>query len=717
MKLRHLMLALLGCALLYAANRATLGITAAFPGVESKAEGHFIRDGHFRGGAVAPAVGVRLWGSWAGSDENTGTLVLGPFPAPAVLRFAVGGYPARAGNQLHVERADTKAILPVAPLFDVGERWRVMEFPLPADWIGKPVTLIARDEARQLGGWLAVSEPIRDGRISGNAALFESLAAWSLNGILFGLPWFALLRWLAARAWLPPQWLPLAAAAGVAIGGYLAFWAYFAGPLLGKLFSGAVLLAGLAGALRKNSGAPKVPRELFAVPRLLVAIGACYVALLHLFPSSLEFHALAANRYSALPGDNTLPHNSARDLFQGRSLKSPVADWLSSDRPPLPAGCLLLVRPVTALIDFDERTANGTAALWWQSIWVFAAYGLLRTLALAPARALAWTALLAFTGFFTLNTTFTWPKLSAAAFACGAFALWALPERTPPSRRDLVLGAVLAALAWLSHGGVAFSFLALLPWMVWRAARGEARGWLLAAITFACLAAPWLAYQKFYDPPGNRLLKWHLGGQTAKDDRGTWQTIREGYAALTWEEIAARRIANLKLLVEGDWNWWRDFAPGRAQARRNDEFFNTARALNAWLLGFAALPFVLWRRKLGAAGPAHGRLAAWTVASLLVWCAVMFLERSTIVHQGSYATMLVLFVLLSAWCEAAGTWTLGVLAVVQIFSFAITWLPPAPVLREPLSATALALALAAAGTIVALVGQAHRSRDAQPPKE
>jgi hypothetical protein len=237
--------------------------------------------------------------------------------------------------------------------------------------------------------------------------------------------------------------------------------------------------------------------------------------------------------------------------------------------------------------------------------------------------------------------------------------------------------------------------------------RGEARGWLLAAIAFACLAAPWMAYQKFYDPPGNRLLKWHLGGQTAKDDRGTWQTIREGYAALTWKEIAARRVANLKLLVEGDWNWWRDFAPSRAQARRNDEFFNTARALNAWVIGLAALPFILWRRKLGEAAPAHGRLAAWTVASLLIWCSIMFLERSTIVHQGSYATLLVLFVLLSAWCEAAGAWTFGVLALVQLLSFGITWLPSSPALREPLPGIALAAVLVAAVAVAAVVGLAR----------
>jgi uncharacterized membrane protein len=99
------------------------------------------------------------------------------------------------------------------------------------------------------------------------------------------------------------------------------------------------------------------------------------------------------------------------------------------------------------------------------------------------------------------------------------------------------------------------------------------------------------------------------------------------------------------------------------------------------------------------------------VATLVIWCAVMFPARSTLVHQGSYAAVLVLFVLLSVWCELAGKWILGALAVLQVTSFAVTWLPPTPVLREPWSAAALATALVAAGTIAAGLVQAHRRGD------
>jgi hypothetical protein len=107
----------------------------------------------------------------------------------------------------------------------------------------------------------------------------------------------------------------------------------------------------------------------------------------------------------------------------------------------------------------------------------------------------------------------------------------------------------------------------------------------------------------------------------------------------------------------------------------------------------------------------HARLAAWTLATLVIWCAIMFPERATLVHQGSYAAVLVLFVLLSAWCELAGKWMLGVLAILQVISFAVTWLPPTPVLREPWSAVALGTALAAATAMTAGVVQAHRRGD------
>src|SRR5213079_2149743 len=111
---RYFLLALAICAVLYAASRAGRRITPASKELAATAEGSFTRDGQYPGAAFADAVKVRGWGSWSGSDDNQGTLTLGPFPAPRVLRFGAGGYPDHAGNELFVERTDTAARLPIA---------------------------------------------------------------------------------------------------------------------------------------------------------------------------------------------------------------------------------------------------------------------------------------------------------------------------------------------------------------------------------------------------------------------------------------------------------------------------------------------------------------------------------------------------------------------------------------------------------------------------
>lgn len=692
-------------AALWIGTLVTQRISPVFADLGVSSEGAFTLGGHFAGEPFEHGEGVRLWGSWAGSDDNTGALALGPFPAPALLRFGVGGYPTRAGNQIYVERKRTGARLPVKSIGEVGERWRVVVFSPPPEWIGEAIVLHARDDAKGPGGWLALSEPISGGRGgAGIADLCATLAAWWVSGLGMGLLWFAALRQVTARAWVAPHWAPLVAAAWVAVGGYATFWVYFLHPTLGKIFSSGLLLLGLIGALRRGKPDDGPGTEAMVAPRLLLVITLGYLALLHFYPSGEEFHALAANRFFAgLPGDNTLPRNVANALFHGEPLRQADADWLSSDRPPLQSGWLLLTWPVTAALGFEERTASGVAGVWLQSLWVLGAYGLLRSLGLARARAAAWLAVMALSGFFVQNTIFAWPKLSAAALACGAFGLWVLRPEGPPRHGSVALGAMLAALAWLSHGGVAFSFLALVPWVGWRAMRGEWRAWAGAAAVFTVFAAPWFAYQKFYDPPGNRLLKWHLAGVIPKDDRGTWRTIRESYATLTWRQIVAHKQANLVRQFEGDWRAWRDFSVAGSARRRADEFFLTARALTWWVLGLAALPFAIARGRRRAGWCDQASLAAWILATLVWWCGLMFSGGAAVIHQGSYATMLGLFVLLSVWLEGADRRLIALVAILQFGSLATTWAVPNAVIGGPVNRFALGLALAAGAGLVALV--------------
>jgi hypothetical protein len=711
---------------LYLASAHTKRTAAAFPGIDAHIADGFARNGHYPGEPFRELPGARTWGSWCGGDANEGTLTFGPFAAPVALQFGVGGYPNRPGNALFVEHVATRERVPVATP-DVGERWRLVVLALPRQWHGQPVKLVAVDHATAWGGWLAITEPIRGGTGDPSAAFWETLAAWAINGVLLAALWLAAARALArleAFRPLPRHWLPLSAAGAVAATGYLVFWAYFAHPLFGRVVSVGLLLS--AGAFLWRTRSDRAASAELATPaRLAVVVGLLYVALLRLFPPAMmDFYTVAQNRFrDGLPGDNTLPFVIAERLYKGQLVKQPLGDWHSSDRPPLQSGWQLLTWPVLATLKIDAQTASGTAAMWLQLTWVAAAYGLLRTLGLSPPRAAGWIAALSLSGFFLQNTIFTWPKLSAGAFTCGAFALWILrtaggsgsvrtaddAEVVPPSH--MALGAVFAALAWLSHGGVAFSLLPLAPWAAWRALRGEWRGWLLAAGVFALVASPWIAYQKFYDPPGNRLLKWHLGGQIPADARGTWETLRANYAALPWREIVDNKRANFALQTHARWPLLFDVSLARARERRVDEFFYAARALTWWLGGLVLLPLVVFRLARPSAAAAllpHAALFLWPVLTLPLWCLLLFQPGSAVVHQGSYAVLLALFVVLSAWFEIAGRFWLAVVTLLQAVTFLTTWCVANPVVNGPAQPLALAFALVGGAGLLAFIVAAYR---------
>ncbi len=684
---RHLIIGLAVCAILHVACLRTRHLTPAHSAVVIAAAGSFQPDGWYPGEPFAGAKGVRAWGSWSGADENMGTLAIGPFPAPRILRFGLSGYPTNPGNRLEVELVGTpeRRVVEHEP---VGERWRVVDFELPAQWAGQPIRLLATDSARGLGGWLAVSEPIRGGRGDGNNGLLESFAAWSINGLLLALLFSTGARWLLAQELLPPCWIPLGAGAWVAIAGYVAFWAYFANALLGTVFSWTVLAVALVLTLtdRRPPASPAgsaATAEITTVVRLCFIIGGFYLALLHLFPSSHDYYTLAANRFrDSLPGDNTIPHAFAERLFGSAPVKNLADEWLSSDRPPLQSGWQLLTWPASKALGLDRRSASGTSAVWFQLLWVAAAYGLLRTFRLSPARAAGWVAVLALGGFFLQNTTYTWPKLSAGAFACGAFAALVLPGPGTRPRVNAAWAALFGGLAWLSHGGVAFSFLALLPWIGWRVARGEWRAWRPAVVLFAGLVLPWFAYQRFYDPPANRLLKWHLGGQADLDPRGTWETIRANYQKAGWHEAWANKAANFHGQIFGDWRRLVDVSAETRVGRRDHEFFHTLRALTWWPV-LAVLAVVLTRRSRINEVRDLATLGGWLLLTIVIWCLLMFGAYQAAIHQGSYAMMIGLFVFFSVLLERTGRGWLVAVAGLQAITLGTTWAVANPAIHGP----------------------------------
>jgi hypothetical protein len=78
-------------------------------------------------------------------------------------------------------------------------------------------------------------------------------------------------------------------------------------------------------------------------------------------------------------------------------------------------------------------------------------------------------------------------------------------------------------------------------------------------------------------------------------------------------------------------------------------------------------------------------LVLWTAATLVIWCVIMFGPYATAIHQGSYVTMLVLFVLGCAWFERAGRWWIVAVAVLQVATFISTWAWPNAHVHGPLT--------------------------------
>lgn len=673
-------------------------------------DGSFQPGGQYPGEPFDQAENVRSWGSWSGADENVGALSIGPFPAPRMLRFGAGGYPSREGNSLRIELVGTPEIRNVKPA-DIGERWHVIDFELPHDWVGRSIRIAATDQAKILGGWLAVTEPIRGGRSDGNNALIQTLASWALNGLLLGLLFSASYGLIVERSSIAAHWKPLASGAIVAAVGYAAFWAYFASALFGVIVSWTIL--GIAAVLhlaprsrwtresritqstttaatptsdRSNdpSAAGTVTSEIGTVLKLMAAVGFLHLALLHLFPTQHDFYTLAANRYrEALPSDNVLPHTTAERLFASESLKNPIDEWLSSDRPPLQAGWLLTTWPVSKALGLDRRTTSGTSAVWFQLLWIAAAFGMLRALGVERMRTAGWIAAFALSGFFLQNTVYTWPKLSAAAFACGAFAMLLFSSGDGAPRANMVWAATFAGLAWLSHGGVAFSFLALLPFVAWPLLR-HWRQAIPGGIILLIFVAPWMAYQKWYDPPANRLLKWHLAGQSERDSRGTWETIRESYARAGWKETWENKVTNFHTQVFGNWHELVDWSASHAPERRRIEFFHSGRALTWWPV-VTLLVMVVTRRKWFTPGRPLVLLAGWLALTITIWCLLMFGKYQAVIHHGSYALMIGAFVLCSVIIERAGPRWYGVVAILQAITLGTTWVVGNQAIHGPAS--------------------------------
>lgn len=438
--------------------------------------------------------------------------------------------------------------------------------------------------------------------------------------------------------------------------------------------------------------------------------------------------ATAGTRFShPLPTDNEIPRYFANWFFEhGHNGTPPLfADWLFSDRPPLQVGYVLAQRPFGWDAAGLQYQVLGVVV---QQLWIVGMWALLCAARLRPlARGLLMFATMV-SDIAILHGFFIWPKLLAAAFLLGALSMVLCDEWPRLARRPLfaALFAALCALAMLAHGASAF---VIIPLLIFAAVRGlpSWRTLGIAALVGVALLGPWSAYQHFVDPPGNRLLKWQLGGFVPIDKRGTVETIIDGYRQAGFLRTLENKWGNVTQMVgqgevEGAMRTAADevgeghFGLALA-ALRVPRFFSLLPFLGLLLIGPIAMLLG------GLRGRREGREWHFALTTLAfcgfacgVWALLMFggPNAKTLIHVGSLAVPLLAVCACVAGAYAAcprlaiALVALNSLVVLVLYTPSLT--PPPATSYSVVAAALAAISLAGFGLV------AFRQDRAEPPR-
>jgi hypothetical protein len=547
--------------------------------------------------------------------------------------------------------------------------------------------------------------------------------------VLTGLPLAAAMLFAARQGVLS---VPILLAIGLAASGataMLGFWAYYADPMVGETFSyflvlGSALLAGwsLAGA--------RIERALLmrlATPLALWALGSVFLVFLGFVHGGTETPlATAATRFShPLPSDNQIPLYFTEWFFDhGHTGKAPEfpGEWLSSDRPPLQVGYGLLQHP----FGWDAKGLSyQVMGVVLQQLWIVGLWALMLAAGVGRlTRGLA-TVAIQVSSLAIVNGFFVWPKLLPVAMLLAAAALVMTPlwSRLRTSLWAAALVAALCGVALLGHGSTIFGVIPLAAVAVYRGL--PSWRWIgVGALVGIAFMAPWSAYQKYDDPPGNRLLKWSLAGSPVIDDRGTLETIVDAYEEEGIGGTLHNKGQNFATISGGT------MAPKAIEAALDTgKLGEVARAFRAvffyYLLPSMGLlllaPFAMALRRRNRGSPEFDfALACFLVAFIgtVAWALLAFgnIESRTVLHVSSYLIPLLGMAGAVAGLRATfprfALWYVGIASALSLALYAPV-LDQLPGTEYSTTAAVFALAALAAFAALALRGSGRAAEGAR----
>lgn len=506
--------------------------------------------------------------------------------------------------------------------------------------------------------------------------------------------------WLSLKALdrklLPKEFIYIGSIAASLTVYYGVFYLYLLSPTLGNIVVWLLMLvsAGLAFDLLKNLRASsklfKVVQKFFFIPLLITCVFMfAYSTIFYscvnrepMLAGSSEIDNRTYCHTNGLPFDNSLAFIFGENVLRNEDTKQAI-DWNMVDRPPLQvAASLPILDNAFSGMPFLKYTSYHLFSVFLQLSWIAAFWGIFQILKLNKKMQVLSYIALGTTGFFYLHSIFIWPKLLAASMVFTGIIIL-LGKRAPAQDKFLPFSALLIALGVLSHSAALFT---VVPFAIYYSVvllRSKKINWKyfgIAAAIAVIMLAPWYLY-KGSVAESDRLAKWHFAGITSySDKRGTTQTIVEEYQKLSFGDWVDTKATNLKILVTGGYISdpactlnardvlitkcmfieWRVFS-----------FFSTLFAFEFLGLGLLVAAVQFARKKIDLLDK---QLLILIAGGLLFWVFVMFQPGGTIVHAGSYATMMLAFLLIIKKLSEVSLYYIGSIAVLQTVLFYFTWI-------------------------------------------
>jgi hypothetical protein len=540
----------------------------------------------------------------------------------------------------------------------------------------------------------------------------ELLVLLVIHLLLTGLPGAAATLLAASRG---EQRVPVLLAVGLVgsgVAAMLAFWSYYGSHDLGQTVSFFLVFgsAALSGWCLYGGGIERALLRQLATPLALWALGSAFLLYLgFLHGGTDQALATASNRFSSqLPSDSYIPQFFSDWFYaHGHQGTPPVfpGEWLSSDRPPLQVGYALLERT----FGWDQNGLHyQVMGVVLQQLWIVGLWALLLASGVGRVTRALVVGTVLLSGLAIVNGFFVWPKLLPAAMLLAAAALVLTPLWTD-LRRRLWAAALLAALCGLAMMGHGSSIFGVIPLVLIAAFRGlPSWRWVGVGVAVGIVVlAPWSAYQKYGDPPGNRLVKWTLAGVVDIDDRGTGEAIVDAYSEAGFGGALHYKVENFRMMVGGaealegfESRLDEGGLDHLVMAIRTVTFFNLVPSLGLLLLGPIAMAIAWRRRRFEPRDCAFALvcLAAFLIGAVAWGLLVIGSEADrTAIHIGSYLVPILGICACVAGLRAAfprfAAYYLGFAALLSLALYVPALEPPPGSAYSALAAVLAALAL------------------------